>query len=77
MNWFLILLMVFLLLLLFQKYFFSASNLTGQFIKDVECRGCGGFGHEKSDCLKANPFKYSQFRYRTPKSRRQPYIRKV
>ncbi|GFT97488.1 terminal uridylyltransferase 4 [Nephila pilipes] len=51
-----------------QSYYFSPSNLTGQFVKDVECFSCGCFGHEKKDCAKTNPFKRKQFIYRNPKT---------
>ncbi|KAG8185192.1 hypothetical protein JTE90_025864 [Oedothorax gibbosus] len=40
-----------------ERYFFSSSYLTGRSIKEIECEGCGGFGHQKSECLKADPFK--------------------
>ncbi|GFR16160.1 terminal uridylyltransferase 7 [Trichonephila clavata] len=48
-----------------QSYYFSPSNLTNQYVKDVECLSCGCFGHEKIDCTKANPFKKKQFMNRT------------
>ncbi|GFS61638.1 terminal uridylyltransferase 7 [Trichonephila inaurata madagascariensis] len=48
-----------------QSYYFSPSNLTGLYVKDVECLSCGCFGHEKRDCTKANPFKRKQFTNRT------------
>ncbi|GIX90434.1 terminal uridylyltransferase 7 [Caerostris extrusa] len=40
-----------------QSYYFSPSNLTGRYVKDIECLSCGNFGHETSECTKADPFK--------------------
>ncbi|KAF8796956.1 Terminal uridylyltransferase 4 like protein [Argiope bruennichi] len=40
-----------------REHFFCPTSLTGRTTRDVECFACGGFGHVREECPKADPFK--------------------